>query len=76
MTIETQAIKTLRYLKGAGVSYKEFANTVGVNVRNIYYAISKEKNMSTARAAYILWAAEEYYPVQYELIQRQLAMLS
>ena len=70
MEIQSKAMRMFRGLKGAGISYKEFAEKIGINVDQIY--ARTKANMTEQRAAYYLSAAEMYFPEQYKLIKQRL----
>lgn len=70
MTIQDKAMRMLRALKGAGISYKEFAEKIGINVDQIY--ARTKANLTEERAAYYLSAAEMHFPEQYKLIKQRI----
>ena len=57
MTIQNKAIYMLEGLKGAGISYKKFAETTGINLDQIYARTAKNSKLTDQRAAYYLGAA-------------------
>lgn len=71
MTIQDKAMRMLRGLKGAGISYKEFAERTGISLDKIYARTSRKVNLTEERAAYYLSAAEKHFPEQYSLIKQR-----
>ena len=69
MTIQQKAMRMLKGLKGAGISYKKFAETTGINLDQIY---GRKVNITEERAAFYLGAAEKYFPEQYDIIKQHL----
>ena len=70
MEIQDKAMRMLRGLKGAGISYKEFAEKTGISLDQIYARTSRKVNLTEERAAYYLSAAEKHFPEQYSLIKQ------
>lgn len=71
MKIQDKAMRMLRGLKGAGISYKEFAERTGISLDQIYARTSRKVNLTEERAAYYLSAAEKHFPEQYSLIKQR-----
>ena len=71
MEIQSKAMRMLRGLKGAGISYKEFAEKTGISLDQIYARTSRKVNLTEERAAYYLSAAEKHFPEQYSLIKQR-----
>ena len=71
MNTQDKAMRMLRGLKGAGISYKEFAEKTGISLDQIYARTSRKVNLTEERAAYYLSAAEKHFPVQYSLIKQR-----
>ena len=71
MKIQDKAMRMLRGLKGAGISYKEFAEKTGISLDQIYARTSRKVNLTEERAAYYLSAAEKHFPEQYSLIKQR-----
>ena len=69
MTIQQKAMRMFRELKGAGISYKKFAEITGINLEQIY---GRKINITEERAAFYLGAAEKYFPEQYAIIKHHL----
>ena len=65
MNTQDKAMRMLRGLKGAGFSYKEFAEKTGISLDQIYARTSRKVNLTEERAAYYLSAAEKHFPEQY-----------
>ena len=71
MNVQDKAMRMLRGLKGAGISYKEFAEKTGISLDQIYARTSRKVNLTEERAAYYLSAAEKHFPEQYSLIKQR-----
>ena len=71
MNTQDKAMRMLRGLKGAGISYKEFAEKTGISLDQIYARTSRKVNLTEERAAYYLSAAEKHFPEQYSLIKQR-----
>lgn len=71
MEIQSKAMRMLRGLKGAGISYKEFAEKTGISLDQIYARTSRKVRLTEERAAYYLSAAEKHFPEQYSLIKQR-----
>ena len=71
MNLQDKAMRMLRGLKGAGISYKEFAEKTGISLDQIYARTSRKVNLTEERAAYYLSAAEKHFPEQYSLIKQR-----
>ena len=71
MNTQDKAMRMLRGLKGAGISYKEFAEKTGISLDQIYARTSRKVNLTEERAAYNLSAAEKHFPEQYSLIKQR-----
>lgn len=69
MEIQSKAMRMLRGLKGAGISYKEFAQKTGISLDQIYARTSSKVNLTEERAAFYLRAAEYHFPEQYKIIK-------
>ena len=70
MEIQSKAMRMFRGLKGAGISYKEFAEKTGISLDQIY-ARTKGK-LTEERAAFYLHAAEIHFPEQYQIIKQDI----
>ena len=71
MNVQDKAMRMLRGLKGAGISYKEFAEKTGISLDQIYARTSRKVNLTEERAAYYLSAAEKHFPEEYSLIKQR-----
>ena len=71
MNTQDKAMRMLRGLKGAGISYKEFAEKTGISLDQIYARTSRKVNLTEERAAYYLSAAEKHFREQYSLIKQR-----
>lgn len=72
MTIQNQAMRMLAGLKGAGITYKEFAQKTGISLDQIYARTSYKVNLTEERAAFYMRAAETYFPEQYKIIKKNI----
>ena len=72
MEIQSKAMRMLRGLKGAGISYKQFAETTGISLDQIYARTSSKVNLTEERAAFYLRAAELHFPDQYKIIKQNI----
>ena len=72
MTIQNKAMRMLAGLKGAGISYKEFAQKTGISLDQIYARTSYKVNLTEERAAFYMRAAETYFPEQYKIIKQDI----
>ena len=72
MTIQNKAIYMLEGLKGAGISYKQFAEVTGINLDQIYARKTKNSKFTDQRAAYYLGAAQKHFPEQYAIIKQHI----
>lgn len=62
MTIQNKAMRMLSGLKGAGITYKEFAERTGISLDQIYARTSQKVNLTEERAAFYMRAAELHFP--------------
>ena len=67
MTKQEEALELLQALRGANISYKEFARVAGINLNSLY-TWTRQKKMSEEKGEYIINAAKYYFPEQYEII--------
>ena len=72
MTIQIKARRMLSGLKGAGITYKEFAERTGISLDQIYARTSQKVNLTEERAAFYLHAAEIHFPEQYKIIKQDI----
>ena len=72
MTIQNKAKRMLSGLKGAGITYKEFAQKTGISLDQIYARTSYKVNLTEERAAFYMRAAETYFPEQYKIIKQDI----
>ena len=72
MTIQNKAMRMLAGLKGAGISYKEFAQRTGISLDQIYARTSRKVNLTEERAAFYMRAAELHFPEQYKIIKQDI----
>ena len=72
MTIQNKAMRMLAGLKGAGITYKEFAQKTGISLDQIYARTSYKVNLTEERAAFYMRAAELHFPEQYKIIKQNI----
>ena len=72
MKIQDKAMRMLRGLKGAGISYKQFSEKTGISLDQIYARTARKVNLSEERAAFYLRAAELHFPDQYKIIKQDI----
>ena len=72
MTIQNKAMRMLAGLKGAGITYKEFAQKTGISLDQIYARTSYKVNLTEERAAFYMRAAELHFPEQYLIIKMNI----
>ena len=72
MEIQSKAMRMFRGLKGAGISYKKFAEKTGISLDQIYARTSRKVRLTEERAAFYLHAAEIYFPEQYKIIKQDI----
>ena len=72
MTIQNKAMRMISGLKGAGISYKEFAQRTGISLDQIYARTSRKVNLTEERAAFYMRAAELHFPEQYKIIKQDI----
>ena len=65
-------MRMLAGLKGAGITYKEFAQKTGISLDQIYARTSYKVNLTEERAAFYMRAAELYFPEQYKIIKQNI----
>lgn len=72
MKIQDKAMRMLAGLKGAGITYKEFAHRTGISLDQIYARTSYKVNLTEERAAFYMRAAELHFPEQYKIIKQDI----
>lgn len=72
MKIQDKAMRMLAGLKGAGITYKEFAQKTGISLDQIYARTSYKVNLTEERAAFYMRAAELHFPEQYKIIKQNI----
>ena len=72
MEMQSKAMRMLKGLKGAGISYKQFSEKTGISLEQIYARTSQKINLTEERAAYYLHAAEVHFPEQYKIIRQDI----
>ena len=60
-------MELLTALRGANISYKEFARVTGINLNSLYAWVQRKK-MPEKKAEFIINAVKYYFPEQYEII--------
>ena len=72
MEIQSKAMRMLKGLKGAGISYKTFADKTGISLGQIYSRTSSRVRLTEERAAFYLHAAEIHFPEQYRIVKQDI----
>lgn len=72
MTIQNKAMRMLSGLKGAGISYKEFAQKTGISLDQIYARTSRKVRLTEERATFYMRAAELHFPERYKIIKQDI----
>lgn len=75
MSVQEQAMKMLQLLKGTGVSFRTFADCVGMNVDSLYSYRSCPSRLSVEKANYIIAQIEMNYPKEWQYIKLQMEFL-
>lgn len=75
MSEQEKALKMLELLKGTGVSFRSFADSVGMNVGSLYSYRSCPNRMSKERALYIMAQIERKYNDEWLYIKQQMESL-
>jgi hypothetical protein len=75
MSEQEKALKMLELLKGTGVSFRSFADCIGMNVESLYSYRSCPRRMSKEKALYIIAQIETIYRKEWEYIKQQMASL-
>ena len=65
---QDEAIELLKALKGAGISYKNFATVANIKVKSLYSWIER-KSFTDEKADFIIKAVEYYFPFHYSMIK-------
>lgn len=72
---QEKALKMLELLKGTGVSFRSFADSIGMNVESLYSYRSCPHRMSKERALYIIAQIERRYNDEWLYIKEQMEKL-
>lgn len=75
MTIQEQAVKMLELLKGTGISFRNFANCIGIKIDSIYSYRSCPSRLSEAKAKYIIAQIESNYQKEWKYIKQEMEKL-
>ena len=75
MSEQEKAIKMLQLLKGTGISFRAFADSVGMKVDSLYAYRSCPSRLSAEKAKYIIAQIETNYPKEWQYIKQQMKNL-
>ena len=75
MSEQEKALKILELLKGTGVSFRTFADCVGMKVDSLYSYRSCPSRLSTEKAKYIIAQVEMNYKREWEYIKQEMEKL-
>ena len=75
MSIQEEALMMLELLKGTGVSFRNFANCIGMKIDSIYSYRSCPSRLSEAKAKYIIAQIESNYQKEWKYIKQEMEKL-
>ena len=75
MSIQEKALKILELLKGTGVSFRNFADCIGMKVDSLYSYRSCPSRLSAEKAKYIIAQVEMNYKREWEYIKKEMEKL-
>ena len=75
MNEQEKALKMLELLKGTGVSFRAFADCIGMNVDSLYSYRSCPSRLSKERAKYIISQIETNYNKEWQYIIEEIKNL-
>ena len=75
MSEQEKALKMLELLKGTGVSFRSFADCVGMNVDSLYSYRSCPSRLSKEKAKYIIAQIETNYKKEWQYIKEEMKSL-
>ena len=75
MSEQEKALKMLELLKGTGVSFRTFADCIGMKVDSLYSYRSCPSRLSAEKAKYIIAQVEKNYKREWEYIKQEMENL-
>ena len=75
MSIQEKALRILELLKGTGVSFRNFADCIGMKVDSLYSYRSCPSRLSAEKAKYIIAQVEMNYKREWEYIKKEMEKL-
>lgn len=72
---QEKALKMLELLKGTGVSFRAFADCIGMNVDSLYSYRSCPSRLSLEKAKYIIAQIETNYKKEWQYIKEEMKNL-
>lgn len=75
MSEQQKALKMLELLKGTGVSFRSFADCIGMNVESLYSYRSCPSRLSKEKAKYIMTQIETNYRKEWKYIKQEMESL-
>lgn len=75
MNEQEKALKMLELLKGTGVSFRAFADSIGMNVDSLYSYRSCPSRLSKEKAKYIITQIETNYKKEWQYIKEEMKSL-
>lgn len=72
MSEQEKALKMLELLKGTGVSFRTFADCIGMKVDSLYSYRSCPSRLSLEKAKYIIAQIETNYQKEWQYIKQQM----
>ena len=75
MNEQEKAMKMLQLLKGTGISFRAFADSVGMKVDSLYAYRSCPSRLSVEKAKYIIVQIETNYQKEWQYIKQEMENL-
>lgn len=75
MSEQEKALKMLELLKGTGVSFRSFADCIGMKVDSLYSYRSCPSRLSKEKAKYIMAQIETKYEKEWQYIREEMNSL-
>lgn len=75
MNEQEKAMKMLQLLKGTGISFRTFADSVGMKVDSLYSYRSCPSRLSAEKAKYIIAQIESNYQKEWKYIKQEMEKL-
>ena len=75
MSEQEKAMQMLQLLKGTGISFRTFADSVGMKVDSLYSYRSCPSRLSVEKAKYIIAQIETIYQKEWQYIKQETEKL-